>query len=113
LSRAPSSLRSAGALQMPKQSNTIFLCQNCGYESRKWLGKCPECGEWNSLVEERVVTTKKGAGRQGFRLREGKAIAYDEIESQDDKRIASGRTEFDRVLGGRTVHGTCVLLGGD
>ena len=40
---------------MPKQSNTIFLCQNCGYESRKWLGKCPECGEWNSLVEERVV----------------------------------------------------------
>jgi DNA repair protein RadA/Sms len=98
---------------MPKQSNTIFLCQNCGYESRKWLGKCPECGEWNSLVEERVVTTKKGAGREGFRLREGKAIAYDEIESQDDTRVSSGVTEFDRVLGGGIVPGTLVLLGGD
>ena len=98
---------------MPKQSNTVFLCQNCGYESRKWLGKCPECGEWNSLVEERLVTTKKGAGRGGFRLREAKAIAYDEIESQDDTRISSGVTEFDRVLGGGIVPGTLVLLGGD
>ena len=98
---------------MPKQSNTIFLCQNCAYESRKWLGKCPECGEWNSLVEERVVTTKKGAARAGFRLREAKAIAYDEIESQDDTRLSSGVTEFDRVLGGGIVPGTLVLLGGD
>src|SRR5215471_2877684 len=98
---------------MPKPANTIFLCQNCGYESRKWLGKCPECGEWNSLVEERVVTTKKGAGREGFRLREAKAIAYDQIESQDDTRVSSGVTEFDRVLGGGIVPGTLVLLGGD
>jgi len=98
---------------MPKQSNTVFLCQNCGYESRKWLGKCPECGEWNSLVEERVVKPKKGAGRDGFRLREVKAVAYDEIESQDDTRISSGVTEFDRVLGGGIVPGTLVLLGGD
>src|SRR3954468_8642455 len=98
---------------MPKQSNTIFLCQNCGYESRKWLGKCPECGEWNSLVEERVVATKKGASRGGFRLSEAKAVAYDEIESQDDTRISSGVTEFDRVLGGGIVPGTLVLLGGD
>src|SRR5436305_12045903 len=98
---------------MPKQANTVFLCQKCGYESRKWLGKCPECGEWNSLVEERVVTTKKGAGRDGFRVREAKAIAYAEIESQDDKRISSGVTEFDRVLGGGIVPGTLVLIGGD
>ena len=98
---------------MTKAANTIFLCQNCGYESRKWLGKCPECGEWNSLVEERVVTTKKGSSRGGFRLREAKAIAYNEIESQDDTRITSGVTEFDRVLGGGIVPGTLVLLGGD
>jgi DNA repair protein RadA/Sms len=98
---------------MPKQSSTIFLCQSCGYESRKWLGKCPECGEWNSLVEERLVTTKKGAGRGGLRLREAKAIAYDEIESQNDSRLSSGVTEFDRVLGGGIVPGTLVLLGGD
>src|ERR1051325_3594423 len=105
--------RQAAALQMPKPANTIFICQSCGYEARKWLGKCPECGEWNSLVEERVVTTKKGAGRDGFRLREAKAISYTEIESQVDVRISSGVTEFDRVLGGGIVPGTLVLLGGD
>src|SRR5438552_241573 len=89
------------------------VSQSCGYQSRKWLGKCPECGEWNSLVEERVVTSKKGAGRNAFRLREPKAVAYTEIESQDDVRISSGVTEFDRVLGGGIVPGTLVLLGGD
>src|SRR3989440_138144 len=98
---------------MSKSSNTIFTCQACGYESRKWLGKCPECGEWNSLVEERVVTTKKGRSGNGLRLREAKAVAYVEIESQDDTRISSGVTEFDRVLGGGIVPGTLVLLGGD
>src|SRR5881275_1651859 len=98
---------------MSKASNSNFICQSCGYESRKWLGKCPECGEWNSLVEERVVTTKKGRGGNGFRVREAKAIAYAEIEPQDDVRISSGVTEFDRVLGGGIVPGTLVLLGGD
>ena len=97
---------------LPKP-NTTFICQSCGFQSRKWLGKCPECGEWNSLVEERVVTTKKGTGRNGFRLREPKAVAYTEIESQDDVRVSSGVTEFDRVLGGGIVPGTLVLLGGD
>ncbi len=98
---------------MNKGQNTIFICQNCGYQSRKWLGKCPECGEWNSLVEERVITTKKGGTRNGFRLQEAKAVAYTEIESQDDVRVSSGITEFDRVLGGGIVPGTLVLLGGD
>src|SRR5213594_2512514 len=98
---------------MTKAANTIFICQSCGYESRKWLGKCPECGEWNSLVEERVVTTKKSGARAGLRLREPRAVAYSEIESQDDTRISSGVTEFDRVLGGGIVPGTLVLLGGD
>src|SRR5882724_3166616 len=98
---------------MTKGTNTTFICQSCGYQSRKWLGKCPECGEWNSLVEERVVTTKKGAGRNGFRLREAKAVEYNEIESQDDVRLSSGVDEFDRVLGGGIVPGTLVLIGGD
>src|SRR5438128_10303895 len=98
---------------MSKGQNTIFICQSCGYQSRKWLGKCPECGEWNSLVEERGVTTKKGGTRNGFRLQEAKAVAYTEIESQDDVRVSSGMTEFDRVLGGGSVPGTLVLLGGD
>ena len=96
-----------------KKPETVFACQNCGHQSRKWLGKCPECGEWNSLVEERERTTKKGTTRNGFKLRDVTAIAYSEIESQDETRISSGVTEFDRVLGGGLVPGTLVLIGGD
>ena len=93
-----------------KKTETIFACQNCGHQSRKWLGKCPECGEWNSLVEERAPE-KKGASRSGFKLREVTAVAYTEIESQDEVRISSGVTEFDRVLGGGIVPGTLVATG--
>src|SRR3989440_6894397 len=95
-----------------KKAETIFACQNCGHQSRKWLGKCPECGEWNSLVEE-GAPEKKSASRSGFKLREVKAVAYTEIESQDEVRVSSGVTEFDRVLGGGIVPGTLVLIGGD
>ena len=96
-----------------KNTETIFVCQNCGHQSRKWLGKCPECGEWNSLVEERARATQKGSGRSTFQTRDVEAVAYSEIESQDEVRIASGVTEFDRVLGGGIVPGTLVLIGGD
>ncbi|HEY2971759.1 MAG TPA: DNA repair protein RadA [Pyrinomonadaceae bacterium] len=96
-----------------KKTETIFVCQSCGHQSRKWLGKCPECGEWNSLVEERERFTKKGGVRNGFKLREVAAVAYSEIESQDETRVSSGVTEFDRVLGGGIVPGTLVLIGGD
>jgi DNA repair protein RadA/Sms len=98
---------------MKKSSETIFVCQSCGHQSGKWLGKCPECGEWNSLVEERARAAKKGAGSNSFKLRDVAAVAYTEIESQDDARISSGVTEFDRVLGGGIVPGTLVLIGGD
>ena len=96
-----------------KKPETIFACQNCGYRSSKWLGKCPECGEWNSLVEERAPTVRKGASRNSLQLRDVAAVAFSEIESQDDVRISSGITEFDRVLGGGIVPGTLVLIGGD
>ncbi len=94
-----------------KTSKSIFVCQNCGHQSAKWLGKCPECGEWNSLVEER--TQKKAPGRNGLKLRDVSAVAYSEIESQDEVRVSSGVDEFDRVLGGGIVPGTLVLIGGD
>jgi DNA repair protein RadA/Sms len=96
-----------------KKPETIFACQNCAYQSRKWLGKCPECGEWNSLVEERERTNQKRSSRSSFKLREVAAVAYSEVESQDEARISSGVTEFDRVLGGGIVPGTLVLIGGD
>ncbi|HEV2707031.1 MAG TPA: DNA repair protein RadA [Pyrinomonadaceae bacterium] len=103
---------------MAKAQGTVYVCQNCGHQSRKWLGKCPDCGEWNSLVEERArATAGKGgaraAGRGGFTLREVKPVAFSDIESQDDVRVSSGITEFDRVLGGGIVPGSLVLIGGD
>ena len=90
---------------------TLFVCQHCGHKSAKWLGKCPECGEWNSLVEERSQPARKS--RNGFQLRDVSAVPFTEIESQDDVRVPSGVTEFDRVLGGGIVPGTLVLIGGD
>src|ERR1700752_4344767 len=96
-----------------KKAETIFTCQSCGHQSRKWLGKCPECGEWNSLVEEGSQPTRKGVARNGFKLPAGSAFAVSDVESQDDVRLPSGVTEFDRVLGGGIVPGTLVLIGGD
>ena len=96
-----------------KKVDTIFVCQNCGHQSRKWLGKCPECGEWNSLVEERAQPVKKGSARSNFNLRQVSALPFTEIEPQDDVRVPSGLDEFDRVLGGGIVPGTLVLIGGD
>ena len=91
------------------KKETLFVCQNCGHQTGKWLGKCPECGEWNSLVEEKAQPTR----RNGFKLRDVSAVPFTEIEPQDDVRILSGVTEFDRVLGGGIVPGTLVLIGGD
>ncbi|HKP72725.1 MAG TPA: DNA repair protein RadA [Pyrinomonadaceae bacterium] len=99
---------------MAKRTGTVYVCQNCGKQSAKMIGKCPECGEWNSFVEERVRATPKGAAARGaFRMREVKPVAYADIESQDDVRVSSGITEFDRVLGGGIVPGSLVLIGGD
>ena len=96
-----------------RKTETAFVCQNCGHNSAKWLGKCPECGEWNSLVEEKLQPARKTGTRNGFKLREVSAVAFTEIEPQDDRRLPSGVTEFDRVLGGGIVPGTLVLIGGD
>jgi DNA repair protein RadA/Sms len=99
-----------------KTATTVYVCQNCGHQERKWLGKCPDCGEWNTFVEERarVAVKKNGAQlRGGFSLREVKPVSYAEIESQDDARVSSGIAEFDRVLGGGVVPGSLILIGGD
>jgi DNA repair protein RadA/Sms len=92
------------------KKETLFVCQNCGHSTGKWLGKCPECGEWNSLIEEK---TRKTAARNDCKLRDVSAVPFTEIESQDDVRVSSGVNEFDRVLGGGIVPGTLVLIGGD
>ncbi len=98
---------------MAKQPATIFVCQNCGGQSRKWLGQCPDCNEWNTLVEERFRPMAKAASASfSGRLRDTKPVAFGDIEAQDDARIASGIEEFDRVLGGGIVAGSLVLIGG-
>jgi DNA repair protein RadA/Sms len=96
-----------------KKTETEYVCQECGHRVSKWLGKCPECGEWNSLVEEKTQPTRRRGSRNGFQLREVTAVPFNDIEPQDDRRLPSGVTEFDRVLGGGIVNGTLVLIGGD
>lgn len=100
---------------MAKQPATIYVCQNCGGQSRKWQGQCPDCEEWNTLVEERFRPAAQpgGSGRALFSgVRESKPISFGDIESQDDARTTSGIEEFDRVLGGGIVAGSLVLIGG-
>lgn len=100
---------------MAKAPTTVYVCQNCGHQSRKWLGKCPDCGQWNTFAEERARPQAKdaAANRGGFQLRQVKPIAYGDIESQDESRTSSGITEFDRVLGGGIVPGSLILIGGE
>lgn len=102
---------------MAKNPATIYVCQNCGHQARKWLGRCPDCGEYNTFVEERFRPSAQAVGKgstiSNLRLvRETKPISYGEIESQDDARTSSGIDEFDRVLGGGIVPGSLVLIGG-
>ena len=105
---------------MAKTPTTIYVCQNCGSQSRKWQGMCSDCGEWNTLVEEKFRPSVQTVGKSSSAntrlgasaFREVKPIAYGEIESQDDARTSSGIDEFDRVLGGGIVAGSLVLIGG-
>src|SRR5438067_8866843 len=95
--------------KMAKQPSTIYVCQNCGSQSRKWLGQCPDCNEWNTLVEERFrpAAQNGGFGYSGIaRFRETSPIAFDAVESQDDARTSAGIDELDRVLGGGIVAGS-------
>ena len=97
---------------MAKAPATIFVCQNCGAQSRKWLGHCPDCQEWNTYVEERFRPTAApvNSGFSGYRPSE--PVAYNSVEAQDDARTESGIDELDRVLGGGIVPGSLVLIGG-
>lgn len=89
--------------------STVFICQACGTHSPKWLGRCPGCGEWNSLVEERVEGISAASASGSVR-----AVLLGEVASQGSQpRLSTGMGEVDRVLGGGLVAGGVVLLGGD
>ncbi len=94
---------------------TVFACQACGFESSKWLGRCPDCGEWNSFVEERQQeVAPPGKGRPAAGLGPtAKPMPYDLVDGAEAARVPSGIGEFDRVLGGGIVPGSMVLIGGE
>lgn len=96
---------------MAKGKTTVFFCQECGYESSKWLGQCPSCKAWNSLVEEPSVSVKAEPGKR----RHGAPVLsrLSEIKTGEEERIFTGLNELDRVLGGGIVPGSLILVGGD
>jgi len=96
---------------MPKVK-TFYQCQSCGYTSPKWLGKCPDCGEWNTLVEERKETVPSRLSLPAqFRKSEPQLLSS--IKAGYEQRTSTGIRELDRVLGGGVVTGSVVLVGGD
>ena len=104
---------------MAKAKTTAFFCKECGYESSKWLGQCPACRAWNTLVEEPVAGTVSatGKGRMSSDRGAGRAVAkpalLSEIRLEQEDRISTGFKELDRVLGDGIVAGSLVLVGGD
>ncbi|NLY80659.1 MAG: DNA repair protein RadA [Lysinibacillus sp.] len=95
------------------KKKTKFCCQSCGYESPKWLGRCPGCGEWNTFVEEVEIVTKARGAFQHSDTPSQKAIPIIDVETQEEPRVPTGMVELDRVLGGGIVPGSLVLIGGD
>ncbi len=99
------------------KEKTSYVCSSCGYDSPKWIGKCPSCGEWNTFQEFRVkktASTKVSAGADGFSMSSGSSpIRMSQIKTEDDPRINLHDNELNRVLGGGLVPGSLILLGGE
>jgi len=96
-----------------KSVKSVFLCNECGYESAKWMGQCPACNSWNTMTEEKFShpSSRSSAKTNNGTSSEPKRLA--EIEITNEERFTTGITEFDRVLGGGIVKGSLVLVGGD
>ena len=98
---------------MKKTVKSIFACQSCGYQSPKWMGKCPDCGSWDSFVEEAVSSGPLRSGKHRATAPTAAPVAIDSIELPSEMRLTTAISEFDRVLGGGLVPGSLVLIGGD
>ncbi len=99
-----------------RKVKTAFFCQHCGYESVKWVGQCPSCGQWNSFIEELIQ--KEPAQKNGWKdyheeNRTGKTISIAEVKSSEEKRWVTADAELNRVLGGGIVPGSIVLVAGE
>lgn len=98
---------------MARKNATVYMCQECGYTSPKWMGQCPACQEWNTLVEERVHTKAEKSERSDFSDKKNLPQRLNKLEAKEEDRIKTSMQEFNRVLGGGVVPGSLVLIGGD
>ncbi len=94
-----------------KNAKNMFVCQACGYESAKWLGRCTECGGWDTFAE--AVRKTKTTGARSMAAKGNLPVPIDSVEIIDEQRLSTDIDEFDRVLGGGLVPGTLILIGGD
>ena len=96
------------------KSTTVYVCQQCGCQSSKWFGKCPDCGEWNTMLEEikEAPLSSAKAIKQTVKTG-GRPVPINELDADDELRYSTGISELDRVLGGGIVKGSIMLLGGD
>ena len=99
---------------MATKVKSVWYCTSCGNESPKWMGRCPACGEWNTMVEETVVTGKKSSVRgESVPGAARKPVRLPDIDSSAENRVSLGNAEVDRILGGGLVQGSLVLIGGE
>ena len=99
-------------MKTPK-SKTIFVCQECGFQTPRWVGRCPDCSRWNSLKEEVTVGRSSTAIQKVLHGVSDKPTPITEITIDPEPRLTSNLSELDRVLGGGVVPGSVILVGGD
>jgi len=95
------------------KTHTVYLCQSCGYQTPRWLGRCPDCGQWGSLLEERVGSDRQGGARSRSSMARHVPTPITAVDSRALQRVSTGLAELDRMLGGGIVPGSFVLLSGD
>ena len=98
-----------------QKTKTVFFCNECGYESPKWVGQCPACREWNTMVEERISGSASAikSTKEALSKGETKVASISQISLEEESKISTGLKELDRVLGGGVVPGSLTLVGGD
>ena len=95
------------------KEKTVFYCTSCGNETMKWQGRCPACGQWNTIVEHKAAPKPKGVSRAAATNGTRHSVRpLKELDTTDEVRFLTGMSELDRVLGGGAVRGSLVLVGG-
>ena len=102
---------------MAAKNKIVYICSNCGFESAKWAGKCPDCGEWNTMEESVKTAISAKSAASGYTSSAStlltRPLAISEIDTEDEHRYHTGLSELDRVLGGGLVKDSLVLISGD